>query len=63
MERANNMQEKIDNISREMEIIKESKSNKCIDQKVQQKLRLALMGSLTGWPYPRKDSVSLKIGQ
>lgn len=48
MERANKMQEKIGNISREMEIIKESKSNKCIDQKEQQKLRLVLMGSLIG---------------
>lgn len=65
MEKVDKMQEQMDDVSREVEtLLKNPKEMPEIkNTKNEEQKRMPLVGSLVDWSWPRKESVSLKIGQ
>ena len=58
MEKVESMQEQIDNISRDMEILRKNEKDV-----LEIKLRMFLMGSQVDWSWLMEESLSVNISQ
>ena len=63
MNKVDNMQEEMNNVSKEMEILRKHQKGNAIDPKHWNKWRMPLMGSLVPWMWLKKEHGSLRIPQ
>lgn len=62
IDKVDNMQEQMDNISREVEILRKNQIE-MLERKNKQKSRMFLMDLLVDWTHLRKESLSKRIYQ